>query len=373
MNESPAILAADLRPDPDSIPRVARRGEGRTRHRLVRALPLLLAVAAVGSLLAFVDPREVVESTRRFDLPLALPLLLVGSGYYLLQGLRWHFLLRAVGARERLRDSELINLAGQSVTAVMPLGDLTRAFFAARVSGVAFGAAAATVTVQELTFTVLLVLAAAPGLAHLPDGLAWMVAVVLGVGAVVAILTVPWAYRAVRALVASTPGLRQLGPQVDALQQGVRSLLLRPQVLAGTLIDLARALLATAGMMLILRGLRIDSVGWWEAALVVAVAYVGGAVSLLPGGIGANEASVVGILALLGVNPAVAAAAALLQRLWLSGYATLGGLAAYAVVRRRFQLTGPGRLATLATVVRGGAPSLPVAAPAEGGDLVAAA
>src|SRR5207253_11387904 len=61
----------------------------------------------------------------------------------------WHLLLRNVGARGRITDNQLINLAGQALTAVLPLGDLTRAVLATRSSGVEFGATAATVTIQE--------------------------------------------------------------------------------------------------------------------------------------------------------------------------------------------------------------------------------
>ena len=73
----------------------------------------------------------------------------------------------------------LLNLAGQTVTAVLPLGDLTRALFASQATGAAFGATAATVTVQDLTFTSLLVIAATPALIGIPGG--WVIsAFVLG-------------------------------------------------------------------------------------------------------------------------------------------------------------------------------------------------
>ncbi len=320
---------------PDGSP--GSRGTGTVR-RLARALPMVLAVAALASLLVAVDPGSVLRSAAGFDLWLVLPLLLLAVGFYLLQGLRWHQLLDAVGVRQPIADSELINLAGQSVSAVLPLGDLTRALMVSASSGVEFGAAAATVTVQELTFTLLVVLAAVPGLGRLHDGVIWMLAVVAGVGAVIAILTVNRAFRLARVMVSSMPILRRLLGQIEALQREVRQLLSRPRVLAGSVIDLGRVMAATAAMMLILRGLHINSLGWSEAALVLAVAYVGGALSLLPGGVGANEASVIGMLVVLGVDPAAAAAAAILQRLWLSGFATLGGLTAYAVVHHR-QLT----------------------------------
>ena len=214
----------------------------RRSHRVVRALPIVLALAAIGSLLVAVNPRAVVGSLGQFDLRAAVPLLLVGAAFYLLQGWRWHLLLRAVGVRERAMRSQLINLAGQSVSAVLPLGDLTRALLASEASGVAFGAVVATVTVQELTFSLLLVLAATPGLIWLPGGIAWTAAVVVtGVGGVIAILTVPPVFSVVRRGVARTPGLRRLRDEIETLQREVVHLLSRPEVLAGSLLDLGRA------------------------------------------------------------------------------------------------------------------------------------
>jgi uncharacterized protein (TIRG00374 family) len=69
------------------------------------------------------------------------------------------------------------------------------------------------------------------------------------------------------------------------------------------------------------------------------VSSVGGALSLLPGGIGANEASVVGVLVVLGVSPPAAAAVALLQRLSLTVVPTMGGAIAYLALRRRSKRT----------------------------------
>ncbi len=326
----------------------------RSRH-LRRLLPPLLAATAITSLLFALNPGAVVASVRHFDLRAVGPLVMAAAALYLLQGWRWHHLLRAVGVRGSIGRSQLLNLAGQSVTALVPLGDLTRALLASESSGMPFGAVAATVTVQELTFTLFLVLAATPGMVHLPGGVVWMAAGIAGVTGIVAILTVPRLFAVVRRGVAVTPGLRRLRTQIDTLQQQVVQLLRRRDVLLGSLLDLGRALLVTASMLLILRGLGVDLLGWWDAALVVAVSYVGGAISLVPGGVGANEASVVGILILLGVDPAHAAAAALLQRLWLTGFATAGGLAAFAVLRSRLHLRvrlAPGQL------VRGSVPAV---------------
>jgi len=304
-----------------------------------RLLPLVAGLCGIAGLLVFVNPRSVATAFGRFDAWTLLPALLLVLVFYLLQGLRWHLLLRNVGARGRITDNQLINLAGQALTAVLPLGDLTRAVLATRSSGVEFGATAATVTIQELTFTLLVVAAAAPGLAHLPNGVVWMLAVTVGIIAIVALLTVPRLFDVARRSAAATPGVRRFIRDIEVLHVEVRRLLGRRDVLAGAVLDLGRVFCANAALLLILRGLHIESLAWWDVALVLAASFVGGALSLLPGGIGANEASVVGILVMLGVNPAAAAAAAILQRVSLTLVPTVGGSLAYLVLRRRRTLT----------------------------------
>ena len=67
-----------------------------------------------------------------------------------------------VGRRRQSRDNLLPNMAGQSVSALIPLGDLTRALFASAATVVPVGQVAATATVEELGYTTLMLLAAAP-------------------------------------------------------------------------------------------------------------------------------------------------------------------------------------------------------------------
>jgi uncharacterized protein (TIRG00374 family) len=300
-----------------------------------RLLPVLAAIGGLCGLLMLVNPQSMLTALHGFDGTTLVPVLLLTLGFYLLQGLRWHFLLRNVGVAGRIRDHQLINLAGQTMTAVVPLGDLTRALLASRSSGIAFGATAATVTVQELTFSLLVVAAAAPGLARLPGGFILMGAVTVAIAAVIAILTVPRLFAAVHHVVAATPGLRRFAGDIATLRDEVCKLLSRPGVLAGSLLDLGRVVTATASLLLILRGLHIDVLGWWDVALVLAVSSIGGALSLLPGGVGANEASVVGVLVIFGVNPAAAAAVAVVQRLSLTLVPAAGGATAYLILRRR--------------------------------------
>ncbi len=291
-------------------------------------------------LVLVVNPRSLGHALSRFN-PVAIPIVvLIGAGWFVLQGLRWHPLLRAAGSGLRVADSVLISIAGQIITALVPLGDLTRALFATEAAGLEIGAAAATVTVQELTFTLFLVLLATPGMLALHAGTGIVIAVIAAVIAVFAILTVPALFRLVRGAAALLPLPHRVLAQIDELQHETVVLLRRRETFGFSVLDLGRALAGATLLWVILQGLDPGAVGWFKAAFVVAVAYVGGALSFLPGGTGASDASVAGLLVLFGLDPGTAAAAALLQRAAFTGMAVTMGLSAYLVERRRFNLGG---------------------------------
>jgi uncharacterized membrane protein YbhN (UPF0104 family) len=307
---------------------------------LIRRLGPVVGLATVAGLVLVLNPAEVGRALTRFDRRLIPVILALYVGVYVLQGARWHFLLRETGARLRLRDSLLLNAAGQTITALIPLGDLTRALFASSATRRDFGTIAATVTVQELTYTLMLILLAMPEVLTLRLGVTIVVLTAAGMAAIVIVLTVSPVFRAVHRLVARIPVLNRLLPAIEDLQHEAADLLHRRETLRWSVLDLARAAFAVTAFWLLVRGLAPGSLAWWPAGFALALSSIGGAISLLPGGVGASEASVAGLLILLGVGAGPAGAAALTQRLLQTGMALGLGLAAYLVVRRRFELGG---------------------------------
>src|SRR5579875_443156 len=311
------------------------------RGHLRTLLPIGLGVAALVALVLGLDPSSFAAAIDRFDLRLLPAILAAAVAIPILQGMRWHFLLRELDINLRARDTILLSVAGQAITAILPLGDLTRAIFVTEVSDAEFGDAAATVTVQELSFTLLLVLAALPALVQLHASPLVITITLLGIALILAILTVPPLFRAVHALVARAPLLRRFLSQIDEPQHETVRLLHRADTAGWSSLDLGRVLVAATLFWLVVEGLGVHTVTWWEATFVLAIAYVGGAVSLIPGGAGANEATTVGALILLGLPPGLATAAALLQRAFTTGVASLLGVGAYLLARHRFpQLSG---------------------------------
>jgi uncharacterized protein (TIRG00374 family) len=296
----------------------------------------LIGLAAIGGLVVVISPASLGRALGRFNVKLVPLILLLWVAFYLLQGVRWHYLLREIDARLQLRATVLLNMAGQTITALLPLGDLTRAVLVSEVSEVQFGAAVATVTVQELSYTFMLILLAGPGVLEARHGTTALVLVLLFMVAVFVILTVPPVFHVVHELVVRIPLLRRFVRQIEQLQLETVALLHRPDTFGWSILDLARAVAAVAAFWLIVQGMSPGALDWWKAACVLTVANLGGAISLVPGGIGANEAGVAGLLVLFGVDPGTAGAAALLQRAFASGTAAGFGLLAFAVVRRRY-------------------------------------
>ncbi len=307
---------------------------GRRTHWLVVGV----LAATVAAMVLAVAPRRFAEAMARFN-PRVVPAVLgLSIVIFLFQGLRWHGLLRQAGVRLGLGDSVLLNTAGQAITAILPLGDLTRAILASRAARANFGTVAATVTVQELAYSLVLVVAAGPVLILTRHGVWILLAVLAGIVVVLALLTVGRLFCLVHRLVARTPLLRRLLGQIEGLHQETAMLLHRPETTAWSVLDAARGAAAISIVWLIVEGLDPGALGWWQAAFVLSLSSLGGAISLIPGGAGASEASTVGLLLLFDVDPATAAAAALMQRLVTTGLPSLFGWGAYAVARRRFEL-----------------------------------
>jgi uncharacterized protein (TIRG00374 family) len=297
-------------------------------------------VGAVVALVVASNPGALGGVLVRFDLLLIPAILALSASFYILQGVRWYFLLRDIGAGISVGDSILLNIAGQS-TAMLPLGELTRAVFASEASGeVEFGEVVATITVQELIFMLILILIAVPGVLSIHRALPGLIVALCGISFVMVMLLVPPCFHLVHRLVERTPVLRRFTGQVDHLRQDTVVLLHQWRTLGWSVLSLAGAGAGVTMFWLVVHGLSGADLSWPMASFVLAASYVAGAVSLIPGGIGAAEASVVGLLVVAGVDPATATAAALLQRLADKGFATLMGFVAYAIARRRFHLSG---------------------------------
>lgn len=133
----------------------------RSRRWWIAYIPLLVALGAIAALLVYADPRKIGIAFQRFNLEYIPMVVALAVGFYLVQGVRWWTLNRALGIKFPLLDTVFLTETGQA-TALLPLGELTRALLVSKAAAVSLGAVVATETVQELLFVFMLFALALP-------------------------------------------------------------------------------------------------------------------------------------------------------------------------------------------------------------------
>jgi uncharacterized protein (TIRG00374 family) len=296
-----------------------------------------LALGAIAALIVTADPARIGKTFERFNL-LYLPIVLgLSIGFYVLQGVRWWTLNRSLGIRFSLGDTILVTESGQA-TALLPLGELTRALLLSRAANIGFGTAVATETVQELLFVFMLFVVALPKAVALHFVAVAVIVPILFIVAIVVILTVESFYLRVRRMVGHVPGLRRLRSSIDELHRDTRVLFRHRDTYTWLPISIAQALMAGSLLWFVAQAVDPGRLSWTSAGFVYAVTQGASWLSFSPGGLGAVEASTTGLLVALGFSYDVAAAVSILQRLADKGLNTAIGLVCFAFARRRFHV-----------------------------------
>lgn len=301
---------------------------------------LLLVTAALGGvaiLILTADPARVAHSFTRFNLAYLPVVVGLSLGFYAMQGVRWWTLNRALRIDFPLGDTVFLTEAGQA-TALLPLGELTRALLLSRAARVGFGAAVATETVQELLFVFMLFVVALPKAVALHFVAVAVVVPLLFIVAIVLVLTIEDLYVRVRRVVGHVPALRRLRPAIDELHLDTRVLFRHRDTYTWLPLSAAQALIAGSLLWVVAQAVEPGRLSWTSAGFVYAVTQGASWLSFSPGGLGAVEASTTGLLVSMGFSYDVAAAIAILQRLADKGLNTVLGLVCFAVARRRYNV-----------------------------------
>ena len=297
------------------------------------ALSLIFALLVFVALTFYADAPRLFAAFAKFDwrfLPLALATTLAN---YLLRFARWHYYLDVIGAKNvPRRDSLMIFLSGFSLTMTPgKLGEVLKSFLLKSRCGTPVSYSASIVFAERLTDVLGVVILAAVGLVFYPLGLS-----ALGIVLVVTALFVLVAQQ--RALAERLLDLFARLPFIGRFANLARNLyesaylMLRAKPL---LIAIALATVAWFGecltffIVLLGIGLAPSVLLLLQATFIYAAASLFGAVSMLPGGLGATEGGITLLLQqIVGLAREEAVAAALIVRLCTLWFAVLLGVIA---------------------------------------------
>jgi uncharacterized membrane protein YbhN (UPF0104 family) len=311
-----------------------------TRHfpSLRRVLPALISLAILGLIIEYVQPSHLGSALSRFHLAYLPIVMALSMGYYLLKGYQWHLFLKPLKLDHGAVETILIYFAGQP-TAILPLGELSRAFILRQHAKVNLGEVSATVVVQELLYPIGLIAAAVPGAGRFPGAQAAVVVALLGILAISTILLWPRAFNFVMHFAVRIPVIRHYSADLTSLHQDVIVIARRPASLGPALLGPVAAVIAIAMFYFTIRSVGIN-LGIYQVAFVYAIAHLAGGISLLPGGVGAYEGSMTFLLVAFGVASPVAAAIAILNRAFDRVLVTIVGTVVYFAIRGSLNLRG---------------------------------
>lgn len=279
-------------------------------------------------------------------LPLILLLTIVN---YVGRYAKWEFyvdLLKVKGLQRR--TSLIIFIAGLAM-AITPgkIGEVLKAYLVRRATGTPMAVTAPIPLGERLTDGIAMLILASFGLLTFQYG--WQLLLIAAIGALTVIIVVQ-NRRLVEWILAKLEHIPIVAPRVHVLHRLYDStfiLLKNRNLLIATVIGT----ISWAGeclafyVILIGLGMPADTEFLILAFFVMASATVLGSLSMLPGGLGAAEASVAGLLILLVpedlMTTEIAGAATLLVRFATLWFGVLLGVAALMMIERHFQTLKP--------------------------------
>lgn len=329
-----------MNPEQSQLEQGEERGGGFRRRALIGTIAAAVIFVTVLTLAGDVD--GVGNALRAFDWKIAPLVLGLTLWNYAWRFVKWRRYLRALDVPSSgLSLDLLIYISGYSMS-VTPgkVGELIRAVFIKRLTGVPVNRVSAAVVAERITDALAMLILALIGLLEYNYGRPFVALAVVGFGVGVYLLQRP----------ALLHRILDRATHFSSLQRAVfhgrafldaTGVLFTPKLLLQAIgLGMISWTAECLAFFFVLYGLGMSATWalFLSATFILAVSSIAGGVSLLPGGLGVTDATVAGMLVLLVDDPsmtrAMAAAATLIIRFATLWFAVLIGAVALAIVQR---------------------------------------
>jgi uncharacterized protein (TIRG00374 family) len=237
---------------------------------------VLVVMGDLGSLLSISVPFVFIAS-----------FLFLAFANYLLRAVKWHLYSRELGVTVSFRRNLIVFLSGLSMTITpVRMGEVLKCYLLKRESGTKISRTLPAVVVERLTDIISLCLLSLSGIlvasnyALMAAGFSMMVLLLLFATRIESFYTV----------LSKLPLIRRFVCRISEVQEGSKLLSSRRMVLSSILITVPAWFLEGVGLWVLLRGLGINA-PLMTVVFIFSFSSVFGALSMLPGGLGAAEAS----------------------------------------------------------------------------------
>lgn len=253
---------------------------------------------------------------------------------YIIRFGKWHFFLRHLRFQVPLGINLILFLAGLFMS-VTPgkMGEVLKSYLLKRTDGTPMSKSAPVVFAERLTDLVALLVLAVLGGYALSGAGTYLVAGTIVVIAVIAAVSIEPLHRYLCSVMGRIGRLEKFASKAEQSLCSARALVgPKPLVLASA-ISIPAWFCECVGFWVILRAFDIPKLDLAQATGIYALAAVVGALSMLPGGLGATELTLTGLLSAAGVAKGQAVAATLVVRLATLWYAVVIGAIFLALFR----------------------------------------
>ena len=290
---------------------------------------LAVAIAAVFYFILVIlsDIDEVAKAAAQFEWLYVIPVLLLVLGNYLLRSERWHRYLHKVELGLPRRKSYWLFLAGLSMS-ITPVkaGETVKALLLKLEKGAPIERGIAVVFSERMTDMTGVIVLIGIGSLAVAYGLLSFALVIVLVGAILLILSSRKTSEKIVGWMSARKALARFGKMLDGALKDARQLLTGKNLVEGTVFGAVAWAAECIAFFLVLEGCSID-ITRLEAVFIYAFSSVVGALSMLPGGMGTTEATMVGLLVLLDVSASAASFAVILTRVCTLWFAVAMGIA----------------------------------------------
>lgn len=304
----------------------------RTSRVITVIFLVVLLLAATG---LYADVRSLIQELVGFAWWVVIPALALAFANYLLRFCKWHYYLYAVGQRLPLRLSAEVFFAGLSMS-VTPgkVGELLKSYLLKQTSGVPVQVSAPVVLAERLTDLLALLVLALFGV--VTSGYGWdiMAAGTVLCGGVLVLALWRRAGVFVLDLLARFKFVRDRRASLLELQDALFQLVGPRNLLVGTVVSIVAWFAECLAFSVVLTGAGVDF-SLSNAIFVYSLGTVAGAVTMLPGGLVATEASMVFVLVELfaAATRSAAVTAVLVVRICTLWFAVLVGIGALGLLK----------------------------------------
>ena len=317
------------------------------KNRSKIILSFLFGLAVVAALAILGDFNQMVKVLTNFQWALIVPILLLTLANYVLRFLKWHYYLKVVkNGAERIKpgDSAVVFVGGMSM-AMTPgkVGEFLKSYLIFRLNRTPMTVTAPIVVAERFSDGLAMLILASLGVFFFDNPVLRLVLLGIFFGAIVIFITVQWRWLALKIidLLGKIPFLSTRMSHLHNLYESSYRLFSPKSTTLAVGLGVVGWSCECIAFFLVMLGLGFSPslLLLVQCTFILAASTLIGSISLLPGGLGAADASIGGLLlvAVQGITKETASAATLLIRFCTLWFGVSLGLLTLFIFRKHFE------------------------------------